>query len=248
MDLFDPLVSWEWGKIKMECLLSDYNFQAVHLNGNVYLFGGNQVTCFDGDMKCQETMNVPDQVHGFCTLTTYQSKLVLVGGQYGKHCVPSEKLWSLQKDNKWAEFLSPMRMGRNGAAVLNTNNHLLVAGGGDSKAVKELVEVFDGQNWLSTIYPFRLLKTSTSTFLNGEWYVKGQRDIFVAKVDKLIAMASKDEAECDSGENVWRQLPVHQRFPQRNIIAFCDCILALGTDGGKFCTHASLHNYVIKLL
>ena len=231
--------------------------------GLYYFLNGNILTCIDGDLKL--TRSTCPAYNS--TLATYQGKLVLVGGRLiSDHSIRSQgfepskemwycsnsfgleedlcrdpctnKIWSLQKNLSWAEELPPMTAKRSGAAVLSIGEHLLVAGGGDREAVKETVEVFDGERWLRTLSPHVLLWKSASIFLKGMWYVKGEQDIVFARVDTLIAKAGEMEAaldlEHDAGENVWMKLP--GGIPRR-IVAFRDYILALGDTGT--CTYCS---------
>ena len=205
------------------------DLQVVSFNDNLYFVGkrdkGDVLICCKKDSESHMSIIPCPAVNS--TLTTYQGKLILVGGRVAS--TYTNKLWSLQDDGSWIEELPPMTTERSGAAVLSTGHHLIVAGGGYLDAVEEIVEVFDGKRWLKTLSPPELLSSATSALLDGEWYVKGvqQNVIFSARVDALIANTGEDEADYVE----WRELPeLHVPLKHSSIVAFCGYILALQTE------------------
>ena len=224
INLLHPLVSWEWESyIKMAYSLRD--IQAVCLHNNVYILGYRELICFDGDQKLPKKIPCPA---ANSTLTTYQGKLVLVGGHDLIDLQCTNKLWSLQDDDSWIEELPPMTTKRCGAAVLSIDHHLIVAGGEDKEAVEVIVEVFDGKRWSITYSPRVLLWKSKSVLHDGVWYVFGERDVVSASVEALIDNANGKVAEHDTRQNMWRKLEkLEELLPVSSIVIFRGHILIL---------------------
>ena len=116
-----------------------------------------------------DSMDIP--VHGF-TLTTYHSKLVLIGGWecvgegiHGRH---SNKLWTLREDDQWQETIPPMEL-ESYYNVLATSHgdHLLVLAYGYMFITNKIL-LFNGHHWTSTNHaPLDLAINVCSTIANG---------------------------------------------------------------------------------
>ena len=214
VDLLHPLTSLEWSKCT-DMPFGVRDAQAVWLNGKLYIGGGftssvgdeSIILCSDGDMKSWTSIKSPTSQSA---LTTYQGKLVLVGGEKVASGQVTNKLLSLKDDGAWAEELPPMLTLRREATALSIDHHLLVAGG--HKDVSEdshtaEVEIFDGRRWLRAQPLPKAAWHMKSAFFHGEWYLMGgfrqDRSVFSATVDTLIASASA------GGEmpTVWKTLP-----------------------------------------
>lgn len=179
------------------------------LNGKLY-FNGSQggakmdssVLCCDSDDIAQHTLIKGPTVR-WSALTTYQGKLVLVGGVED---YVTKKLWSMQDGGTWVKELPRMPVPRMGATALNIGHHLLVAGGVVEGRASSVVEVFDGSAWANAEPLPVACYDAHSTLLDGEWYVMGGksqgRTVFSAKVDALIATTNTAPSE-----GVWRILP-----------------------------------------
>ena len=211
-DLLHPLTSLDWTGTSTEhgdVGRSD-TLQVVWLNEKLYIvtasYPGYSILCCDSDMQLLTTIKCPTLAHS-SALTTYQGKLVLVGGREVATGYLTNKLWSLQDDGTWAEDLPPMPTWRRSATAVSTGHHLLVAGGMREDQGERAVEVFDGKRW-STTEPLPVgFYDMKSALLNGEWYLMGGwwqgRSVFSASVAALLASAGTGERT----HSVWRRLP-----------------------------------------
>ena len=249
-DLLHPLTSLDWTSTKHigkdVSLLDHEALQTVWLNEKLYIVTeshhGDLILCCDSDMQLLTTIKCPTRESA---LTTYQGRLVLVGGEEGATRHPTNKLWSLQDDGTWAEDLPPMLTWRFCATAVSTGHHLLVAGGmGEST-----VEVFDGKRW-STTEPLPVRGHDVkSALLNGEWYLMGRwiphRSVFSASVAALLASAGTGERT----HFVWKKLP-EAPLAFSSPTAFCSLLLAIGGRGEFFslnchCTHQALNSALL---
>ena len=150
------------------------------------------------------TLDTP--VYNFA-LTTYRSKLVLVGGrEYVREKVegrPSNKVWTLSEDGKWEETLPPMETACDHTSAVSHGDHFLVIDG-DCKEV----HVYNGHHWAKAQHLTEILVQVQSTVLNGDLYVTGsllQNKIYSASLDSLIA--SSQPSETSQPSPVWKRLP-----------------------------------------
>ena len=235
-DLLYPLTSLEWSECT-DMPFSVYRTQAVWLNGKLYIGGEDTINvdddsiilCSDGDMKSWTSIKSPTRQSA---LTTYQGKLVLVGGIEFASGQVTNKLFSLQDVGTLVEELPPMLTPRWRATALSTGHHLLVAGGDVSVLLLSLtaeVEIFDGRMWAKAQTLPKAARYMKSAFLNGEWYLMGgfgqDRSVFSATVDTLIASASA------GGETptVWKTLP-EAPLKWSSTAVFGGHLLAIGGD------------------
>ena len=187
---------------------------ALCINNKVYIGGGltrssraaSTILCYDCERNSWKIIVSPT-----CrsALTTYQSKLVLVGGKEDDTQHVNNKLWSLQEDGKWINQLPSMPTPRWGTSAVNTGSHLLIAGGVEQQgSSSNVVEVFDGEQWTKTESLPKACYFMKSTLHNGEWYliggVKQGKSVFCTTVDSLIATARFSKGE---GGSVWKTLP-----------------------------------------
>ena len=219
--LLHPLTSLEWTCTKHIAknvsFLDHEALQTVWLNEKLYIvaksYPRDLILCCDSDMQLLTTIKCPTRESA---LTTYQGRLVLVGGREVATGYLTNKLWSLQDDGTWAEDLPPMPTRRRSATAVSTGHHLLVAGGVGEDRRETAVEVFDGKRWSTTeplpkgdyVMKSALVNYSMkSALLNGEWYLMGGlwpgRSVFSASVAALLATAGTGERI----HSVWRTLP-----------------------------------------
>ena len=206
--------------------------QAIWLNEKLYIgaksYPGDLILCCDSDMQLLTTIKCPTRESA---LTTYQGRLVLVGGEEVATGHPTNKLWSLQDYGTWAEDLPPMLTQRRSATAVSTGHHLLVAGGMGEDAVTSAVEVFDGKRWSTTEPLPKKLYNIKSALLDGEWYLMGGgwiqgRSVFSASVAALLTSAGKVEGT----HSVWKKLP-EAPLMYSNLAAFGSLLLAIGGWG-----------------
>ena len=137
-------------------------------------------------------------------LTTYQERLVLVGGRDPSTGTPTNKLWMMDNEQTWTQPLPLMPTPRWGASAVTVQNNLIVAGGkGTVGAELDVVEVFDGQQW-ATAQPLpRGCYDMKSAIHNGNWYLIGGRgQVFCASLESLVASAQSKVTG-----SVWKTLP-----------------------------------------
>ena len=236
-DLLHPLTSLEWTSTELgDVGMSDINslldtLPAVWLNEKLYIvtatYPGDSILCCDSDMQLLTTIKCPTHESA---LTTYQGRLVLVGGMEGAARYSTNKLWSLQDDCTWAEDLPPMPTRRRSATAVSTGHHLLVAGGLGVDGGESAVEVFDGKRW-STTEPLPVRGHDVKfALLNGEWYLMGGwwhgHSVFSASVAALLASAGTGERT----HSVWRRRP-EAPLGFSSPAAFGGLLLAIGGLG-----------------
>ena len=153
-----------------------------------------------------DTLDTP--VYDFA-LTTYRSKLVLVGGrEYVGEKVegrPSNKLWTLSENGKWEETLPPMETACYDTSAMSHGDHLLVVDGDCNK-----VQIYNSHHWAKAHHLPEILVSAKSTVFNGNLYVIGRsrlvdNKVYSASLDSLIASCQPSETSQPS--TVWKRLP-----------------------------------------
>ena len=113
MDLLHPLASLEWSEYR-DMPVSVCDAHAVVLGNKIYIGGGKLYPGpFFGLLICdftEDSWNVLDTPTKLYTLTTYQSRLVLIGG---KDLKATNLLWVLDEqhnadEHDWVQPLPPM--------------------------------------------------------------------------------------------------------------------------------------------
>ena len=185
--------------------------QAVWLKDNVYVGGGWTSGSFRRDARlyiytpATDKWTTLDTPVTWFTLTTYHSRLVLVGGrEYVGENVEGEltnKLWTMSEDDQWQEILPPMPMPCTFASAVSHGDHLLVI----SVNYPNEVYVYNGHHWASAQYPPQLLYPIKPTFFNGHLYLVGGRGIVCsASLDSLLA--SYQPSETSQPSSLWKRL------------------------------------------
>ena len=151
-----------------------------------------------------DTLDTP--VYDFA-LTTYRSKLVLVGGrEYVGEKVegrPSNKLWTLSENGKWEETLPPMETAcGSDVSAVSHGDHLLVVDGDSNE-----VYVYNSHHWAKAQHLPEKLLSVKSTVFKDNLYVSGSLNIniYSASLDSLIA--SSQPSETSQPSTVWKRLP-----------------------------------------
>ena len=186
--------------------------QAVVLGNKVYVGGDtptiatdcNIYSCyFTGDITWKTLKSSPQ----WSALTTYQERLVLVGGVDPSTYSPTNQLWVMEEEGTWTQPLPPMPTPRWGASAATIQNNLIVAGGkGRQGEYLDVVEVYNGRQWASARSLPRACYVMKSAVLNGIWHLVGGvdrgRKVFCASLESLVASAQSVVTE-----NVWKTLP-----------------------------------------
>ena len=185
--------------------------QAVVLGNKVYVGGGHTLTseyCLyvsDVTMHTWKTLKSPIRRSA---LTTYQGRLVLVGGQNSFTDTPINQLWVMEEEGTWTQPIPPMPTPRWGASAASIQNNLIVAGGGGSQEkALDVVEVYNGRQWATAQSLPSAQFDMKSAIHNGNWYLAGVRtpgwrEVFYALLESLIASTQSEVTE-----RVWKNLP-----------------------------------------
>ena len=153
-------------------------------------------------------------------LTTYHSKLVLVGGRehFSEH-IATNRLWTLSEHGQWQETLPPMPTKRHSACSVSYRDHLLVAGGATVDGSLNAVEVHNDNHWSSAQPLPAGYYDLKSAILDQNWYLMGgtlsenllgigQQDkvVHYASLDSLLASCQPSETETSQPSSVWKKL------------------------------------------
>ena len=224
VDILHPFASLAWRECKKSPVgISDA--QAIMLGDRLYMGGGStsgsrrneaRLYIYTPTTDTWGTMDTPDP--GVCqfALTTYDSQLLLVGGkkyvgEYSGPVTVTNQLWTLDEQNGWQENLPPMKVGRMCVSAMGYGDYLLAAGGwGDKRC--DIVEVYNGQVWLTAEPLPKPCENMKSSVLDGCWYLMGGRDstptyicdIYFASLDSLITSCQSSETSQPS--SIWRRL------------------------------------------
>lgn len=206
-DLLHPLSTVEWKKcftgIPVEqglvdgecvlwrdkiCVIASHNISPEpRRRGTPLILKVPQLVVISSDLSSWKiTSTLPD---ADCTLTTYRSSLVLVGGSsrnVNKSYVPSDKLWVSDDGVHWQSSLPPMPTKCMLPLVVNTQNpeYLVVAGGStaenrtqplsNTKLPIDTVEVFAKEQWSQLqALPYKYVYLR-HTIHDGMLYVAGE--------------------------------------------------------------------------
>ena len=149
--------------------------QAVVLGNKVFVGGGftpidaldsNVYVCeFPGDI----TWRTLEHSTRFAALTTYQERLVLVGGESPCTGAPSNQLWMLEDEQSWTQPLPSMPTPRSRASAMSFRQYLVVVGG----VGYDVIEVYNGQQWARADTLPRRCFFMKSTLHDGFLYLTG---------------------------------------------------------------------------
>ena len=236
VDILHPFTSLEWKQCR-EPPWTDgvYSSQAaVFLKDKVYvqlecvirLLGQRapaRIYIYTPATDTWDSLDTP--VYDF-VLTTYQSKLVLVGGrEYVDEKVegsPSNKLWTLSEDGKWEETLPPMETACSKASAVSHGDHLIVVNG-----TMNDVYLYDGHDWAKSQPIPETLKRSNSTLVNDNLYVIGRSSyVYSASLKSLIASCQPSETSQPS--TVWKKLSYVPHYDCNHLVAFGNRLVGVG--------------------
>ena len=187
-----------------------WNSQVVVL-GNKLCMGENRVINNNCYLRISDLMmHTWEQIKSptiWSALAIYQERLVLVGGQDPFTRTPTNQLWVMEDEGTWTQPLPPMPTPRWGASVATIHNHLIVAGGMSiQEEYLDVVEVYNGQQWVTAQSLPRACCDMKSAILSGNWYLVGGRDqgreVFCASLESLVASTQSEVTE-----GVWKTLP-----------------------------------------
>ena len=182
-----------YGRVHVEIvdpLFSDYNHQILN-----YEFTTDTWKC----------LKSPTNLSAF---TTYMEKLVLVGGRDPSTYTPSKQLWVIDPEDEqtWTQPLPPMPTPRLGASAAAIQYNLIVAGGlGSRVKALNVVEMFNGWQWVVAQSLPRPCSEMKSAIYNGNWYLVGgygqDKEVFCCSLESVVASAQSKVTK-----RVWKTL------------------------------------------
>ena len=167
-----------------------FEAQLVLLGNRVFVRGGlGYVYIYE---LSNDTWNTLESPTYYSSLTTYQEKLVLVGGVDASTSDTTNNLWMMEDEQTWTKSLPPMPTPRRWASAVSAENRLVVAGGLDDRLLNvDVVEVYDGQKWSAACPLPTACHSMKSTLYDGNyWYLLGgygqSRDVFCTSLEDLV--------------------------------------------------------------
>ncbi len=194
----------------------DYSIQSAEIYGTVYVGGGNTdeienlhvVMAFNMDSCIWSTL--PPYKTKWFAITTFNNRLILVGG-LGENHSASNELGEWQSDqNQWSYPFPPLCFARVNPSAVSYKHWLVVAGGSCHGKCLNDVEVFDACNrqWStgpSTPKPWEGKKSTTvcdTWYLMGGWDGKQfDCDVFSVSLGAIVSHLEADNS------NIWKKLP-----------------------------------------
>lgn len=168
--------------------------------------------CFDTDLALWTMLSVPAIT--WFSLTTYHSKLVLVGGWNIHNGKILNELWVSDYGKHWQKSLPPMPTSRYGAATENTKSsqYLVVAGGyGGGFRISDKVEVYSDGVWSSLqSIPLPQSYWLNLTFHNGNLFINAHCGrAYTCKLESMLA-ACRSKGE--EGTSHWKSMTIPFNF------------------------------------
>ena len=148
----------------------------------------------------------------YMSLTTYQSKFVLVGGCHRSSLEAINTLHTSATGRQWELSLPPMPTKRYRTSSVNTGSPeiLLVAGGrGSNNEVINVVEVLQDEKW-TTVDPLPVPEYGMhSTLHDGNLHFTGGRDqgttVNTCSCSSLIPLVTESTSTMHTDSPLWRQ-------------------------------------------
>ena len=215
---------------------------AVVLGNKVYVGGGDTpTTTQDSNIYvCDFTRGIAWRTLKHSTrypaLTTYQERLVLVGGLNPSTHKPTNQLWVMEDEQTWTQPLPPMPTPRWEASAVSTQQYLITAGGVDHHS-SNVVEVYNGKQWVTTDPLPKYCYSMKSTLHDGFLYLMGGegqgRSVFQCSLQLLTRYSPKKQS-------LWNSIQ-DAPYDYCSISTFGRALVAVGGQGnGK---QKSLHVY-----
>ena len=219
VDILHPAVSLHWEKLmsiptKSRIILSNYGSLVVL--GDTLFIGGQDsklyvLTLAPISWTSEATPS------SFYSLTTFGSRVVIIGGIDVTSNEHTNKLWVREGREKWETSLPPMPTIRacSSAANPTTPECIVVAGGLLSHTVPtDTVEVFIHEKWY-TVEPLPMAHHHLQPALhNGNLYLTGGSLMFCCRLNTLISpYIGTKERERHKDHSSWSQVPISLKTP-----------------------------------
>ena len=192
------------------------------MKDKLYVGGGETPQSYKDDARLciytptTDTWDTLDTPVCWFALTTFRSKLVLIGGLL---CAGegtgsfTNKVWTLTEQNQLLESLPPMKVERHSASAVSHGDCLLVAGGyNPRKMTLDTVEVYNGNGlwFLAQCLPKPYWDVK-SVVLDGHWYLIGGYEqgveVICASICDLIKTTCYPQPTEILPSSLWARLP-----------------------------------------
>ena len=216
--------------------------QAVLLGNKVYVGGGNtpnttqNCNIYVCDFTRDTAWRTLKHSIQFPALTTYQERLVLVGGLNPSTTTPTNQLWVMEDEQTWTQPLPPMPTPRLGVSAVSTQQYLIIAGGVGHNWLG-VVEVYNGKQWVTTDPLRKRCYFMKSTLHDGFLYLMGggyqSRSVFQCSLQSLTQYSP-------TKQSLWHRIQ-DAPYDYCSASSFGRALVAVGGQGnGK---QKSLHMY-----
>ncbi len=162
------------------------------------------------------TLHISTDLHSWTTtrapyewssLTTYQSKFVLVGGRHSSTYESTNSLFTSTTGLDWKPSLRAMPTSRSLPSSVSGGSPevLVVAGGSVSFGRLDVVEVLLNDHWMTADSLPSSCRDMRSTFHEGNFYFTGgdgkEKTLFICSLESLVASASNGRTR---RQTIWR--------------------------------------------
>ena len=203
------------------------------MRNKVYLRGGyspnatteSHIFIYDFTKDAWQSTETPTRNFA---LTTYQDSLVMVGGKEVSTGNFTNQLRVLDdEEGTWTEPYPPMPTPRDRATAASSQIYLVVAGGRNIKSLNlDVVEVYNGQLWISTYQLPKRCSLMKSTVLDDCLYLIGGsnqgKSVFQCSIQLLFSHSSQQHS-------VWKTLP-NLPYEHCSIANFGGALVAIGGE------------------
>ena len=193
-----------------------WDAQAVSVGDKLYVGGGTTGNDTSTDearlytyIPKKESWHVVETPAYWFALTTYHSKLVLVGGVEVENNSTTDKLWTLHE--QFLDSCIPsMGSKRFNASAISHSDHLVVAGGEDLEddLLLNIVEVYDGYQWTEVQSLPSQCSSMKSTLYKRCWCLMGGygqgEHVYFCSLDKIVDSCKSSDIYV---EDLWGKLP-----------------------------------------
>ena len=192
--------------------------------------GGNRVHISSTNLRSWTTTRLP---YHFMSLTTYQDKLVAVGGRNPSTLEVTNQLLTSVTGEDWQPSLPPMPTKRYDTSSVSAESpEVIVVAGGKDSYEKNLhtVEVLQGDQW-SIAHPLPApCSRMRSSFHEGNFYFTGgddnQRDtIYTCSSTSLITSCGLTGNDTSTTTPVWKKLKAPG--DTRAIVSYSSCLITV---------------------
>ena len=252
-------MSLEWDECK-EFPLGSNDAQAVWRKGKLWV--GAMLT--EGERRDharlyiysrdQNDWNTVDTPVYYFAMTTHMDRLVIVSGRQFISNVESgpltDKVLTIDEElDRWKEMeaVPHMNTKRCATCVVSVGHYLIVAGGYIESGRSDIVEVFNGHQWVyGTSLPYSSVEMK-SVIYNGEWYLMGgryqKRNVFCTSLEdfqKCKPMSTSNPVI------VWKILSSQLPYERSSPAIFGNRLIAIGGESdfpGSRVPTSTIHAY-----